>query len=175
MHIWCQRLTKVLKAYDRDLYAEPVSAKRRRADYDETIHSSPWEYVEQVHIKRHVKRLETYWLDKDTKMSITVDTGEYLFALTRDWTMSADRVDWGIEPVMAKIRDMDIHYRGGVDLFDEAEKSQLKGAEAKERARKNVLEDGLREMHPIFKKNTNDVNTALFEDPRRKKQKTRSY
>lgn len=175
MRIRCDVITKALKAYDRLLYAEPVVVNRRRPDYNELVHKNPNEVLEQVHIKRKSKRYNVHRIDQESYLLSLVEDGDFLFALTEDFSTKTNPVEWGVLPILQKLKEMDRWARGGEDLFDEMWKHNEKIDESVSRARSHVLEDSLREMHRGFKKATNDVNTAGLKDPRLKQLKTRSY
>lgn len=175
MRIRAAQITRSLQAYDRLLYAEPVVVNRRRPDYNALVHKSPNETLEQVHIKRKSKRYVMNWLDSESYLLSSVEDGDYLFALTQDWSTKTNPVEWGVLPILAKIKEMDRWNRGGVDLFEEIDKHNEKIDDSIARARSNVLEESLREMHSGFKKATSDVNVQGIKDPRLKQLKSRSY
>lgn len=154
MYLRAQSLTKDLKQYDRDLYCEVVVNR---------------EGVPQIQVRRMVNRFEVVWLDNETYIYALRRSGDYLFSLTENWTVKADPVDWGFLPIINKIRSMDRWNRGGVDLFEEMQKENERIEASEERGRKNLMEEWAREMHPIFKKATSDINTAGMKETRPKK------
>jgi hypothetical protein len=170
-----QSITRALKRFDRELFAEETLVRRRRKDYDEAIHSDPWVYVKQVQVKRKITRLEGCWLDDETRLFATKEMGDIVFSLTDNWSITGEPVDWGIEVIMARIKACDMWNRGFANIIEEMDKEALKADESKERSRHNTVESFLYDFRDAFKESTKHINTANMRDPRWDKQKTRSY
>ena len=89
-----------------------------------------------------------------------------IFSLTEDWTVQSKPIEWGIEPVIARLKAMDL-WQNGVTLdtlIDEHEKAE----ESKRRAFRNDVESFLYDFRSSFKKATDGVNTALIKNSYRK-------
>lgn len=84
-----------------------------------------------------------------------------IMALTDTWTVRGNPVDWGIEPIMRKIQEMDTHNRA--DFLREMEKAFEKKNEDKQKEIVNKNEAFLYEHHKMFKKAFADVNTSNLE------------
>jgi hypothetical protein len=93
----------------------------------------------------------------------------FVFALTENWTINAPPREWGIEPVIARLRAMDLWtVETAFDRFDRQEK---KSEEQKERNRKHNVESFLHEFRGEFKKTFAGVNTSLMNKIDRRKRK----
>ncbi len=85
----------------------------------------------------------------------------FLFALTDDWTAKGTPVPWGIEPLLNRIKAMDL-WRD--DTFVERWiKNHEKEVESQDRARRNSIESFLYDFRRQFARATNDVNTSTLE------------
>jgi hypothetical protein len=155
------RLNREVRFYDPLLSVEVVEVRKKRPDYDEKTHQTPLITEMQLHLKRRKSRNDP--------------AEEFLVALTRDWTTKSEPVDWGIEPLLAKIKDMDIHNRGGEDLFEEIDKVNQKEEALADSGRRHMAEEGARVLHESFKKSMAYINTAGMQDPRMKKLKKRHF
>lgn len=100
------RLTAIVKAVDKALYA------KRNGE------------MLQIWRKSH---------GVDPSHGKTVDN--FVLALTDSWTISGKSVDWGIEPLMKKLREMDAWTR--VTLYEEFVKERETKLKDKERLRHN--------------------------------------
>lgn len=119
----------------------------------------------------------------DNKLYLSVVSGQrrimrkakpqdyYILALTEDWTQKSPNVDWGIEAIISRLREIDGH---NPDTFvNQLDKIEAKRQEAKDRDIKNRSEDFAREFRPAFAKAFDGINTSTLEkkDSRRKKDK----
>lgn len=84
----------------------------------------------------------------------------YVLSLTHNWNMRGKTVDWGIEPILAKIKAMDLCADGGHERFREMLEQNEKFDASREREMKNTIESFVRDMRPQFARATNDVNTG---------------
>lgn len=169
------QITRALKAFDKTLFAKRVKVKLRRKDYDEEIHKDPFIYEDQMQILRKTKMYDLAWLDRSIYLLSSRERHDLVFALTDNWNITGTPVDWGIEPIMARIKAMDMWNRGLRDIIDTMDKETEKVEESKERNMKNNVESFLYDFKSEFAKATKDINTSQLKDPRWKKQKTRSY
>lgn len=90
----------------------------------------------------------------------------FLFSLTDTWQPTGRPVDWGVEPLLNRIRAMDL-WRD--DQFVEkwiAQKEKMD--ESRDRDRRNSVEAFLYDFKGQFQKATNDINTSTLEKVHRK-------
>ena len=113
---------------------------------------------------------ESHSLEDGSSLKVLRPTPYFVCALTHNWKLQGIAVDWGIEPVLARLRAMDLWER---DLVSEIIRNEEKHELAMDRQRKNATEDFLLEFRNDFKKTFKDVNTSSMEkiDPRRKREK----
>lgn len=92
----------------------------------------------------------------------------FVFALTHNWKMNGNPVDWGIEPIMARLKAMDLWKQR--TIVDEIIEQQEKEAETKDRDLQNNIESFLIDFKRQFAKTFKDVNVSSLEkkDRRRK-------
>jgi hypothetical protein len=92
----------------------------------------------------------------------------YIMALTDNWSQSGQSVDWGLEPIMARLRSIDGWSRDVYeeDIYQQKERSKEKS----ERHFANETEAFLKEFRPQFAKAFDGINTSSMDkiDPRRK-------
>lgn len=97
----------------------------------------------------------TLWVSEPNPMQI--------MALTDDWTAKGAQVEWGILPLMEKIRSMDSHndtHDGGI--IARLERNQERMAEAKRREQRSLHEAMAYEAHGAFRKAFKDINTSTL-------------
>lgn len=78
-------------------------------------------------------------------------------ALTHNWQKAGTPVDWGLEPISARLREMDLHNR---DIASELIRGYEKDDSLRDKRRRSKDEDFLREFRPQFARAFNDVNTS---------------
>jgi len=145
-----ERITQALKAHDRMLFA----AKKNGV----------------IQVFRQGFRYAPIALDEslvggsDSKASavihVSISSPHYIFSLTEDWTPRTEAVDWGIEPIMAKIKSCDLWVRDR--LADELMESYEKGKESDAKDFRNKAEAFAHDFRSEFAKATNDVNTSTL-------------
>lgn len=93
----------------------------------------------------------------------------FVLALTHNWSLTGQPVEWGIEPVISKIKESDFQ-RTGVLACDELAKEREKAKELRDRANRNDIAARAYDLRGEFAKATNDINTSSMEkaDKRRK-------
>lgn len=93
-----------------------------------------------------------------------------ILPLTEDWKYSGRPVEWGIEPIMQRLKDMDA-WRD--DSYFDAMKKRREDKELDEqRIKRNNIRAWAADMRRDFAKSTNDINTSTLDknvDLRRKK------
>lgn len=94
----------------------------------------------------------------------------YVMALTDTWGANGNPVEWGVEPILQRLKMIDC-WSSQSFVSDEMEKQNDKADRSKERDLMNRTEAAAYEMHSSFKKTFSDVNTANMNkiDLRRKK------
>jgi len=134
----CRVLTERLKWHDSKLFAEKdrttgvISIYRKRVCFE----AFDWEGGRLLY-----SRPDKY----------------LIFSLTDTWTFKGKPVEWGIEPVMARIKEMDLWNR---DVFKSLTEDYEKQDKSKAREFRNKAEDVAREMRPQMAKATNDFITS---------------
>lgn len=81
----------------------------------------------------------------------------FVFALTDNWKLQGISVDWGIDPIMNKVRECDLWQR---NLAEESIRSVEKGMESKKRDLKNNNEAFIKDWRRPFAKMFNDYNIS---------------
>lgn len=145
-----EHITSVIKSHDYMLYCE------RSMDG-------------KLCVYRKGTRVETYYLDDSTVVHSVRSTPHFIFALTDTWKMDGRPVDWGIEPIMARLKAIDLWNR---DLAGEIEEREKRDEKSRERAARNSIEDFLYDFRSQFKKTFNDVNTASLDKRKRVNKKS---
>lgn len=147
-----ERITEAIKSHDRLLYCDESREGK-------------------LCIYRKSTRLEAYRLDDDSVLQFARPAPHFIFALTHNWKMDGRNVDWGIEPIMARLRAIDLWNR---DLAEEFIQQEEKEIESSERERKNTTEAFLKDFRRQFAKTFDGVNTANMakKDSRRLGDKT---
>lgn len=86
---------------------------------------------------------------------------DFVMALTSDWTVRGERRAWGIEPIVNKLRAMDVWTRG--DFLNEVFQHNERMEESSDRARRNDMESFLYDYRRQFAKAFDGVNTSTLE------------
>jgi len=97
----------------------------------------------------------------------------YVFSLTDNWTLTGKPVEWGSEPILARLKAMDL-WNSGVgleEMFEHNDKVEL----SKERARKNNIESFLLDFRRQFAKTFDGVNTANLKKIDKRKEQENGY
>lgn len=97
----------------------------------------------------------------------------FLFCLTDTWTTKGRSVDWGIEPVMSRIKAIDI-WRDDT-MVERLLNDYQEDEKAQERSMHNNIEAFLYDFRSEFKKTFSDVNTASMEKLYRTEDKKNGY
>lgn len=135
MDAYCKRLTKELKLYSRDLYADrgPNGA---------------------VQVYRKATRYESYQFEGKT-LTVSLPMPQLILHLTDNWLPSGKPVEWGIEPIGWKIRSMDSHRDDS--YFEKMLNNREQEKQITETNRKNEFKAIAADMRRDFAKATNDV------------------
>ena len=106
-------------------------------------------------IFRKGSRIESYDVD-----GVTIDfvrpAPHFVFALTDDWSTNGIPVDHGLEPILDRLKTIDLHKR---DLVAEIQRNQEERDASNERALSNHVESYLLDKRKEFARATNDVLT----------------
>jgi hypothetical protein len=137
-------LTRVLREYDRKLYA-----KR--------------EGTGAIHVYREGTGFYPFEYDGKNFLA-SYPTPYFVLALTDTWTVRGTPVEWGIEPLITRIREIDVWH-------DDAQASRLVEAYKKkdrqnEKDLRNKNEAFFREQRSEFKKAFKDINTSQMTSKR---------
>lgn len=131
------RLTNEVQKHDRLLFAD-------------------W-LMGQLCVFRKTVRHYAYEVDGHTIIHARPDK-HLIFAITDNWKMSGRPVEWGMEPVRARLNAMDMQQRA--DFMQELEASYEKDAKSMDRKLDNSLESFLYDARDKFKSDFKDINTA---------------
>jgi hypothetical protein len=141
MKSWrAHRITKAIQGYDPELYARNG-------------------YGDRIDIFRKVYRYETYDLG-EFRLTRSVEEPYRVFSLTDTWTPWGKPVEWGIEPILARLQASDLWKRDvGGDVISSNEKIK----ESQDRSRKNNLEAFLSDNRRVFAKAFDGINTSSLD------------
>lgn len=135
------RITREIQYHDRDLYC----AK---------------DYKGRMSIFRKSFVHEDCWLDDHTVIKSLVFRPQYIMSLTDNWAASGCPVEWGLDPILRRLREIDSHNR---DLMIEIEANHDKAKASKQRALESETEAFVKDWRREFAKATNDINTSTME------------
>jgi hypothetical protein len=111
-----------------------------------------------IRIYRKQKEFRPEYLGFEKPVLNLVRNDYLVMSLTDTWGMNGRRVDWGIEPILARLKAMDLWNSGNIgDQFFEDEK---KHEESKSKEFRNNVESFLYDFKGQFAKATSDINTS---------------
>ncbi len=116
-------------------------------------------------IYRESYRWEHHFID-GVSVHFARPTPHFIMALTHNWHMHGQSVEWGFEPILARLKAMDLHNR---NLAEDLIKNYDKAEVTKQRDASNKNEDFLREFRPQFAKTFADINTSTLKKVDRRK------
>jgi hypothetical protein len=134
-------LTKAVKRYDKDLFV-------KRAENG------------MMFLIRNKTKLDHFEFNGVKVYYSKVEPQEIL-ALTDTWTSRGQAVDWGIEPLMQKITEIDGHRSH--EILDRINKAVLGSMEAKDKARDSEMEAKAYESRYELKKIFQDYNVSSMD------------
>ena len=132
------RITKELQKHDRLLFCD----KSRSGRMD--IFRKGWRY-------------ESYLLEDKAVLKRSVFHPHYVFSLTHNWNLNGRPVDWGLEPIVARVKAMDLWNR---NIVEDMIAGYAEDEKCQERTRNNSIESFLYDFRSQFKKTFSDVNTS---------------
>lgn len=135
-----ERITQEVRLHDRELYCERSGEGK-------------------LCIYRKSRRVETYHLDDGNVLHFVRPAPIFIFALTDNWKMDGIPQEWGVLPIMNRLRANDLWHR---DLASEVIAQEEKHTESIARERTNTVESFLLDYRRKFAKTFNDVNTSTL-------------
>ena len=133
-----RRITKALQIYDYMLYAKEDNSA--------------------IRIYRKCTEFRLEQIDVNIPVWNMVRNDHLVMSLTDTWGVRGKPVDWGIEPIMARIKALDLWNND--NLSTQFFKDEEKDKESRERDFRNNTEAFLYDFRSQFAKATNDVNTS---------------
>lgn len=133
-----KRIDQLVRNYDRDLFAIRVPGG-------------------MIQVLRKGKRLDV--LDAG-EHSVSRPTNIFILALTDTWQLQGKQVEWGIEPISRRLREMD-NWRDD-SAYAEFVKERERKDEAAKRSCKNEMIARAYDLRRDFARATNDINTATL-------------
>ncbi len=126
-----------------------------------------------------VSHFEPTWMpydvDGETLLAITINP--YLvFSMTDTWGAQGRPVEWGLEPLYWKLRELGYEVKDQV--MADFDRQRARAEQSKENSRRNLFEDVAYGMRDDLKRTLSDVNTASMDkslDPRRKYERSIRY
>lgn len=142
------RLDKELKNHDSKLFAIRLASG-------------------MIHVRRKASNVGDS--DFDIESGNSGPPSYFVCALSDNWSQLGNPVDWGIEPVLDRIKTMDLwaSHHSLKDMRERREREQRD----KERQNKNEIRAKALDLRKDFAKAVNDINTSSLEklDNRRSK------
>ncbi len=134
-----QAINRELKYLDKELYAV-------KAD------------TGLVHIFRKGVRWESFDFGND-RLSFSRPSPHHILTLTHNWSASGRPVEWGIEPLLARLKEIDNHNHDVLArIWEENEKKES----LRKRAKSNDLKAMAYDVRRDFAKSVNEVNTSTL-------------
>lgn len=145
-----RKLTKAVSGYDRELFVKREG--------------------ETVRVLRKATRFLSYEVDGNV-IHYSVSAPHVVLHLTDTWTVSGKPVEWGVEPVLSRLRDMDTtKHDVGAEIIQKLQKSE----EISKKDFRNNNESFLKDFRRQFSRAFNNINTSTMDkklDSRRKMEK----
>lgn len=144
------KITREIKRYDPLLYCEEFNKCDGSAQAPLVIY-------------RKLHRYEPMEVD-GIIIHYQVPSPHYVFALTDTWSINGIPVEWGVLPILARLKAMDL-WKKETELDRMKEHSDKVDA-SKEKDTRNSIESFLYEFRGQFAKATDGVNTSLMDKRR---------
>lgn len=142
-----ERLTKAVQWHDRELFAQRMTHGR-------------------IGIFRQSYRFEHYDFD-GMNIIFTKDSPHLIFTLTHNWTANGRPVEWGIEPILARLKAIDLWQNES--QVEDMIKGYEKDKESTDRDRDNSIESFLLDFRRQFQKTFNQFNVSGMKTDNRSK------
>lgn len=133
-----REINRIIQRYDRDLVAQ--------RDFKGTM--CVW---------RKANRYESFEFDGKKYLFARPDL-KLVFALTDNWSQSGRPVDWGLEPILNRLKSIDV-WRDP-EFAERLIAEYEKDAQSKKRDLHNTVESFLIDYRREFARTFGDVNTA---------------
>jgi hypothetical protein len=133
----CNRLNKEVRKYSKDLFVE-------RDGFG------------VIHLYRKAPKF-SFFEYEGSSYANTYTEKQYILSFTKDWKASNQPVDWGIEPFMRRISEID-SWRDDTG-YDEFCKRRELAEKYRKESFKHELRDRAMDMRQDFAKATNDIVT----------------
>lgn len=149
MDFYLRRVHKEVSRYDSLLYA--------------VRHGS------QVQIYRQGYSLKDRMLPLELEDHVGRPNPQFILALTDDWTLKGQPVNWGLECIMTKLKSMD-SWRRGDDVYKTMLEHRERAERDEQRIKRNEIRDIAKDARRDFAKATDGINTGTMDksDPRRR-------
>lgn len=135
-----RRLNKELRLFDKELYAEKSDTLPTRV-FRRGVH---WESYQFEGATILYSRPNPY----------------YVLSLTHDWSLNGKPVEWGIEPLLQRLREIDNHNHDVLErIYEENEKRD----QLNKRSKSNEIKALATDLRRDFAKTVNDINTSTLE------------
>lgn len=131
------RITQEVRRYDRRLFGFRASNG-------------------MIQILREAEKLDAS--DAPDEVVVSNPHPQFILALTHDWTLQGKPVEWGLEPIMTKLRSMDSWLED--KILDKMRKRREQEAEDSKRVEKNNIRAMAADVRKDFAKATNEINVA---------------
>lgn len=135
-------ITSHLKRYDSDLFAD-----RNNDGF--------------INIMRNHKVYD-HFKYQDKNLFVSAIRPQFVTVLTSDWTHNTDPVEWGIEPLLHKIKQMD-QWTKKENALEEIRRHNEQVDKNKERALRNEVRARAADLRRDFALATSDINTSTVE------------
>lgn len=125
-------------------------------------------YKGELQVMRKSFRMMPYDVNGNT-LFVKTPAHHYIMSLTEDWTSKTNPVEWGLEPIARRLREIDDW--GAESAFQRMMKQNEKLDEQKRKSFSRLTEDVALEWRKDFKKHTSDILTHSMDqkkDPRYK-------
>ena len=129
-----------------------------------------------MRLQHHVKEYDTKLFVRELENGMTaiyreaknpaVEPPHFILPLTEDWSTRTKAVEWGIEPLLARLREIDGHARE--DIIRVLEEQYDKKQRQKKKEIRNQAEAFFTDHRSEFKKAFADVNTSNMDMKKRK-------
>lgn len=130
------RLNRNIKAYDRDLYAVKGANG-------------------VVQIMRKTNNTDAFLYGDSI-----IARDQLVFALTDSWKLSGRPVEWGIDPILRKLSEMDAWSKERI--YEDLVRTRERNEELRRRRNQNELRALAADCRKEFAKATNDINTSTL-------------
>lgn len=101
-----------------------------------------------------------------------VNRPHLVFALTDNWSVKGTPVEWGIEPIIAKLKECDSYQR---NIVEDLIKSYEKADRAKQREFRNNAEAFFSHERKRFAQAMDGINTSQIKSDKNNKRRNRKW